>query len=390
MITLLLVIIYLSFISLGLPDSLLGSAWPAMRTDMALPVSFAGILSFIITGGTIISSLLSSKVIRRFGTGKVTAVSVGMTAFALMGFSMSPGFLWLCILAVPLGLGAGSVDAALNNFVALHYKASHMSWLHCFWGVGATAGPIIMSLFLSREAGWKIGYRTIGIIQVCLVIILFASLPLWRKVGGSTKTEELTGASPKFNDILRIHGAKPAFFTFFCYCALESSAGLWGSSYLVLIKGVSSGTAAKLVSLYYFGITLGRFISGFITMKLSNRSLIRIGEIVIIAGLVCLLLPTDIVLIQTVGFLIIGLGCAPVFPSLIHETPTRFGKDLSQAFIGIQMACAYIGSALMPPIFGFVAQRTSFALFPFFLLAALLLMTLANERINSSKTNLKL
>ena len=389
MITLLLVIIYLSFISLGLPDSLLGSAWPAMRTDMALPVSYAGILSFIITGGTIISSLLSDKVIRRFGTGKVTAVSVGMTAFALMGFSISPGFWWLCILAVPLGLGGGSVDTALNNFVALHYKASHMSWLHCFWGVGATVGPIIMSLFLSKEAGWKIGYRTIGIIQVCLVIALFVSLPLWKKVGGNTKTEELAGVSPKFIDILRIHGAKPAFFTFFCYCALESSAGLWGSSYLVLIKGVSSGTAAKLVSLYYFGITLGRFISGFITMKLSNRSLIRIGEAVIITGLACLLLPIDIVLVQTVGFLLIGLGCAPVFPSLIHETPTRFGKDLSQAFIGIQMACAYIGSTLMPPIFGFVAQRTSFGLFPFFLLAALLLMILANERINSSKTNLQ-
>ncbi len=390
MITLLLVIIYLSFISLGLPDSLLGSAWPAMRTDMALPVSYAGILSFIITGGTIISSLLSDKVIRRFGTGKVTAVSVGMTAFALLGFSISPGFLWLCFLAVPLGLGAGSVDTALNNFVALHYKARHMSWLHCFWGVGATAGPIIMSLFIGIQSGWKIGYRTIGIIQVCLVVILFASLPLWKKVGGSTKTEELTGASPSFIDILRVNGAKPAFLTFFCYCALESSAGLWGSSYLVLVKGVSSGTAAKLVSLYYFGITLGRFISGFITMKLSNRSLIRIGEAVVITGLVCLLLPIDIVLIQTVGFLLIGLGCAPVFPSLIHETPTRFGKDLSQTFIGIQMACAYIGSTLMPPIFGFIAQKTSFGLFPFFLLTALLLMILANERINSNNTNLQL
>lgn len=384
MITILLIIIYLSFISLGLPDSLLGTAWPTMRIDMALPVSYAGILSFIITGGTIISSLLSDKVIRRFGTGKVTAVSVAMTAFALLGFSISPGFWWLCILAVPLGLGAGSVDTALNNFVALHYKARHMSWLHCFWGVGATAGPIIMSIFLGRPSGWKIGYRTIGIIQVCLVIILFASLPLWKKIGGNAETEELNGDSPRFIDILRVNGAKPAFLTFFCYCALESSAGLWGSSYLVLVKGLSSETAAKLVSLYYFGITLGRFISGFITMKLRNSSLIRIGAAVIIMGLVCLLLPVNIVLIQTVGFLLIGLGCAPVFPSLIHETPIRFGKELSQAFIGIQMACAYIGSTFMPPIFGFVAQNTSFALFPFFLLAALILMILANERVKGS------
>lgn len=389
MITLLLVIIYMSFISLGLPDSLLGSAWPVMRTDMALPVSFGGILSFIITGGTIISSLLSDKVIRRFGTGKVTAVSVGMTAFALLGFSVSPGFPWLCVLAVPLGLGAGSVDTALNNFVALHYKASHMSWLHCFWGVGATVGPIIMSFYLRSESGWKMGYRIIGIIQVCLVVVLFASLPLWKLVGGSTKSEDISGDSLKFIDILRINGAKPALLTFFSYCSLESSAGLWGSSYLVLVKGISSETAAKLVSLYYFGITLGRFISGFITMKLSNSSLIRIGEAVIITGLVFLLLPVDWVFIQTVGFLLIGLGCAPVFPSLIHETPVRFGKDLSQAFIGMQMACAYVGSTLMPPIFGFIAQRTSFCLFPFFLLTASLIMIMANKRITGTKTGLQ-
>jgi len=379
----------MSFISLGLPDSLLGSAWPVMRTDMALPVSFGGILSFIITGGTIISSLLSDKVIRRFGTGKVTAVSVGMTAFALLGFSVSPGFPWLCVLAVPLGLGAGSVDTALNNFVALHYKASHMSWLHCFWGVGATVGPIIMSFYLRSESGWKMGYRIIGIIQVCLVVVLFASLPLWKLVGGSTKSEDISGDSLKFIDILRINGAKPALLTFFSYCSLESSAGLWGSSYLVLVKGISSETAAKLVSLYYFGITLGRFISGFITMKLSNSSLIRIGEAVIITGLVFLLLPVDWVFIQTVGFLLIGLGCAPVFPSLIHETPVRFGKDLSQAFIGMQMACAYVGSTLMPPIFGFIAQRTSFCLFPFFLLTASLIMIMANKRITGTKTGLQ-
>ncbi len=380
MITLLLLIIYLSFISLGLPDSLLGSAWPAIRADMALPVSYAGILSFIITVGTIVSSFLSEKVIRRFGTGAVTAVSVTMTAIALLGFSMSPGFVWLCFLAVPLGLGAGSVDAALNNFVALYYKANHMSWLHCFWGVGATAGPIVMSFFLDRAGGWKMGYRTIGVIQVCLVIILFISLPLWKKVGSEVKSGEVAGESRKFGDVLRIPGAKPAFITFFSYCALEVAAGLWGSSYLVGSRGVSAEAAAKLISLYYFGITIGRLLSGFITMKLSNRTLVRTGEVVIAAGLACIL-PWGNTLLGA-GFLLMGVGCAPIFPCMLHETPNRFGKELSQAFMGIQMAFAYIGSALMPPLFGLLAQSFSFVLYPFYLLAILAIMVSANEKTN--------
>ena len=383
MITLLLLIIYLSFISLGLPDSLLGSAWPAMRADMALPVSYAGILSFIITAGTIVSSFLSEKVIRRFGTGAVTVVSVTMTAVALLGFSLSPGFVWLCFLAVPLGLGAGSVDAALNNFVALHYKASHMSWLHCFWGVGATAGPVIMSFFLTGAGGWKMGYKTIGVIQACLVIILFISLPLWKRVGSDIKSDGTAGESRRFGDMLRIPGAKPVFITFFSYCALEAAAGLWGSSYLVGNRGISPDTAAKLISLYYFGITVGRFLSGFVTMKLNNKTLIRLGEGIIVAGLACTLLPLGNTLLIT-GFLLIGVGCAPIFPCMLHETPNRFGKELSQAFMGMQMAFAYIGSTLMPPLFGLLAQGFSFALYPFYLMALLAIMVLASEKTNLS------
>ncbi|HEX2926270.1 MAG TPA: MFS transporter [Ruminiclostridium sp.] len=382
MITLLLLIIYMSFISLGLPDSLLGSAWPAIRADLALPVSYAGILSFIITGGTIISSFLSEKVIRRFGTGAVTAVSVTMTAVALIGFSISSGFVWLCLLAVPLGLGAGSVDAALNNFVAIHYKASHMSWLHCFWGVGATAGPVIMAFFLTGEGGWRMGYRTIGIIQVCLIIILFISLPLWKKAGSEANSVEQRLQSKSLVDILRISGAKPALATFFCYCAFEAAAGLWGSSYLVINRGIAPNTAAKWISLFYFGITLGRFLSGFVTMKLSNRSLVRIGETIIAVGLICILLPMDDILL-TSGFILIGVGCAPIFPCMLHETPNRFGKDLSQAFMGIQMAFAYIGSTLMPPLFGLIAQNLSFAAYPFFLMAILAIMAISNEKTNT-------
>ncbi len=387
MVTLLLVIIYMSFISLGLPDSLLGSAWPSMRADLVMPVSYAGILSFIITSGTIISSFLSEKVIRRFGTGIVTAVSVTMTAVALLGFSIAPGFFWLCIPAIPLGLGAGSVDVALNNFVALHYKARHMSWLHCFWGVGATAGPIIMSYFLVREGGWKMGYNTIGLIQLCLVVILFISLPLWKKAGAGQESLEGTPKSRKFIDLIRIPGAKPAILTFFSYCALEAAAGLWGSSYLVISRGISANTAAKWISLYYFGITLGRFLSGFVTIKLGNRALVRLGQGIIIAGLLCILLPVGNNYILMMGFLLVGLGCAPIFPCAVHETPERFGKDLSQAFIGIQMAFAYMGSTIMPPILGFIAQKTTFAVYPYFLLIFLIVMFLSNEKTNRSAYN---
>ncbi|OPX44445.1 glucose/mannose transporter GlcP [Ruminiclostridium hungatei] len=382
MATLLLIIIYLAFISLGLPDSLLGTAWPAIMTDMSLLVSYAGILSVIISGGTIISSVLSERIIRRFGTGKVTAVSVTLTAIALLGFSLSRDFWVLCILSVPLGLGAGSVDASLNNFVALHYKASHMSWLHCFWGVGATAGPMIMSFFLAGEGGWKSGYRTIGIIQVCLIIILFISLPLWRKVGEGAGQQELSGESAGMLAILGKPGAKPALLTFFSYCAVEAAAGLWGGSYLVLNKGITAGTAAKWVSMYYFGITLGRFAAGFIAMKMENRTLVRLGQGIIAAGLICILLPLGKNSLLPAGFLLMGIGCAPVFPCLLHETPKRFGKDLSQALMGIQMASAYAGATAMPPLFGLLAQHFSFTIYPYYLLVVTAMMIVFNESTN--------
>lgn len=382
MLTLLLIIIYISFISLGLPDSLLGTAWPAMQIDLSVPISFAGILSMIVAGGTIISSFFSERIIRRLGTGLVTAVSVFMTAVALLGFYLAPGFIWLILLAIPLGLGAGSVDAALNNFVALNYEARHMSWLHCFWGVGATIGPIIMARFLSRDQGWKLGYGTIGLIQTCLVVILFISLPLWNKVNKSQEeTSEETQRSLKLNEILRIKGVKSAYLTFFCYCALEATTGLWGSSFLVIHKGISTDTAAKWISFYYFGITLGRLISGFVTMKINNKTMIRLGQFIISFGLLFIILPFGSLSLQ-MGFFLIGMGCAPIYPCMIHETPRRFGKSLSQALIGIQMACAYIGTTFMPPIFGAIAETGAIALFPSFLFIILVLMVVSSENIN--------
>ncbi|MGZ9585835.1 MFS transporter [Paenibacillus marinisediminis] len=382
MMTLLLVIIYISFISLGLPDSLLGSVWPVMRHELGAPVSYAGIISMIISCGTIISSFFSETVIRRWGTGLVTAVSVLMTAVALLGFAFAPSFIWLCLMAIPLGLGAGSIDAALNNFVALHYKAKHMNWLHSFWGIGATAGPAIMSFYLMNDRSWSLGYLTIGIIQVILVMILFMTLPLWKKAAPEAAADEASApVVMKKKDILKIRGIKPALIAFFCYCALESTAGLWGSSFLVIHRGISPETAAKWISLFYLGITLGRMASGFISAKLDNVAMVRLGLGGIAVGIVLLLLPFGNAM-NPIAFMMIGLGCAPIFPSMLHQTPKNFGSETSQSVMGIQMGCAYIGATFMPPIFGLIAQYVNIAWFPFFLLAFLLLMAFMSEKTN--------
>lgn len=381
--TVLLLIIYISFISLGLPDSLLGSAWPAINADLKVPLSYAGIVSMIISGGTIISSLNSERIIKKIGTGLVTAVSVLMTAIALLGFGLSQNFLWFVVLAVPLGLGAGSVDAALNNFVALHYEAKHMSWLHCFWGVGAATGPVIMSFFLSKSQGWNNGYLVISGIQFVLTLVLFITLPLWKKANnGNDDIEENKNIEPhKLSELIKMRGAKEVLITFFCYCALEVMSGLWGSSYLVEIRGISVEVAAKIVSLFYFGITLGRFFSGFLTMKFDNKTLIRLGQGTILLGIIVTILPFGYITLIT-GFTLIGLGCAPIYPSIIQETPNRFGKELSQAFIGIQMAFAYIGSTFIPPLFGFIADNTSLGIFPAFIFIILVIMALNSEILN--------
>ena len=382
MTTLLLLIIYISFISLGLPDSLLGSAWPVIQHEMGAPVSYAGMISMIIAGGTIVSSFYSEKIIRRLGTGLVTAISVFMTAAALIGFAVAPSILWMCVMAIPLGLGAGSVDAALNNFVALHYQAKHMNWLHCFWGVGATAGPAIMSIYLVQDNNWQMGYMSIGIIQACLVVILFLSLPLWKKFSSGAGAPQASTATPlKTSELLKIRGLKPALVAFFSYCAIEMTAGLWGSSYLVIHRGISAETAAKWISVFYLGITLGRLLAGFVSSKLSNVSMVRVGIVGIGIGILLLLLPLGDV-VYPIGFFMIGFGCAPIYPSMLHQTPQNFGSEMSQSVMGLQMACAYIGSTLMPPLFGVIAQEISIAWFPFFLLAILILMIVMSEITN--------
>ena len=382
MVTLLLAIIYLAFISLGLPDALLGAAWPSMYTEFGVPVSYAGAISMIIAFGTIVSSLQSDRLTRRFGAGKVTAASVAVTAAALFGFSVSHSFFMLCVWAIPYGLGAGSVDASLNNYVALHYASRHMSWLHCMWGVGASVGPYIMGYALTGGQGWNMGYRYIALLQVVLTAILLCSLPLWknRPVVASDGGDAASDRALSLKEIFSISGAKEVMVTFFCYCALEQTAGLWASSYLVLHHGMAAETAAKWAAWFYLGITIGRAFGGFLTMKLSDTAMIRLGQSIIVAGILFLLfLPGSMAAFA--GLILVGLGCAPIYPCIIHSTPVHFGADKSQAVIGVQMASAYVGTCLMPPVFGLIANHISIALFPVILAVILAVMVWMHERL---------
>lgn len=381
MVSLLLPVIYLAFISLGLPDSLLGSAWPVMYQELGTSVSSAGIISMIIAAGTIVSSLNSDRLNTRFGTGKITAVSVLTTAVALFGFSVSHSFLALCLWGIPYGLGAGSVDAALNNYVALHYKARHMSWLHCMWGVGCSTGPVVMGYAINRST-WNNGYRTIALFQIVLTLILFFSLPLWQKPSADASADETSVPEQRsFSRLIRVPGVKEVLTCFFCYCAVESTAGMWAASYCTLFRGIDAKRAASWASLFYIGITIGRFFCGFITMKLNDQKMIRLGQAVIAVGTILMLLPLGDSLLF-IGLILIGLGCAPIYPSIIHETPANFGADLSQGIIGIQMAFAYVGTCLMPPVFGVLGQHISFGLYPVFLMAILILMVVMAERMH--------
>ena len=382
MMHLLLAVIYVSFISLGLPDSLLGAAWPSIYQGFGVPVSYSGVIFCIISVGTVISSLQSDRLTRRFGTGGVTAISVAMTAAALFGFSVSNSFWALCLWAIPYGLGAGSVDAALNNYVALHFASRHMSWLHCMWGIGASVGPYIMGAALARDAGWYTGYRVIGVIQLVLTIIIVLSLPLWKTKTDEDAAQQTTvPAKPlTLKQIFRIPGVKADLIMFFCYCSLEQTTSLWASSYLVLNKGIAAETAASFASLFFIGITVGRALCGFLTLKWNDAQMVRMGLGFIAIGIVPLILPLGEA-VTLAGLLLIGFGCAPIYPSIIHATPSHFGAENSQAIIGVQMASAYIGNCLMPPLFGVIASHTTIAILPYYLLAILILMGYMHETL---------
>lgn len=379
MVSLLLAIIYLAFISLGLPDSLLGSAWPVMRGELGVPLSYAGVVSMIVAGGTIISSLCSDKLTKKLGAGLVTALSVGTTAAALFGFSVSNSFVAICIWAIPYGLGAGAVDAALNNYVALHYSSRHMSWLHAFWGVGVSISPYVMSYCLLHKLGWHMGYRSISVIQTALTAALFLSLPLWGK--GDDKSE-ISSKNVTLISALKIKGVPFVLTAFFAFCAFESTAGLWASSYMVGARGVGAETASRFAALFYLGETFGRFLNGFIADKFGDRKMIKVGILIMLAGVIMIIVPVGTNSIALAGLVVIGLGAAPVYPCVIHSTPVNFGRENSQALVGIQMASAYLGSTFMPPLFGVIAQNVSISIYPVYLAVFAVLMLVMTEKLN--------
>ena len=378
MVSLLLPVIYLAFISLGLPDSVLGAAWPSMYGELGAALSWAGVVSMIVSLGTIVSALCSERLTLRLGPGGVTAVSVLLTAVALLGFSLSGQFWQLCLWAVPYGLGAGSVDAALNNYVALHYESRHMSWLHCMWGLGASAGPVIMGRALAGGS-WQGGYRTIALLQFALTAVLLLSLPLWKRPQANVEGAEFK--PHPIPELLRRPGVPQVLVCFFCYCALESTAGMWAASYCTLVRGIDAGTAARWASLFYVGITVGRGVSGFLTIKVNDQNMIRLGQALIAAGTVLILLPTGQGKLFA-GLITVGLGCAPIYPSIIHETPLNFGREVSMSMTGLQMATAYVGTCLVPPAFGLLAQYVTPALYPWALAAILVLMFAMAESLH--------
>lgn len=370
--TALLMMIYLSFISLGLPDSMLGSAWPAMNVSLNAPLWGAGLVQMLISFCTIISSLNSAELIRRFGTGKLTAISVATTALALLGFSLAKNYAFLLLMAVPLGLGAGAVDAGLNNYVALHCEAKHMSWLHCFWGVGTIIGPMILSAVLRVGGSWATGYRAVGLIQCAVSALLFATLGMWKR--SNIQQEEYGAKALSVWEVLSLPGAKAGMVTFLCYCAVESTLGLWGATYISQVRGVDEATAASFGAMFYIGITVGRAISGFMAMKLLPKQMVRVGQALLALGCIFMMIPAGSTL-SGIGLVVCGLGCAPIYPNIIQDTPVNYGTENSQAAIGVQMAFAYVGSTFLPSIFGALASVGGYGLLPYFAIGICVLMT---------------
>ena len=383
MATLLLIIIYMAFISLGLPDAVLGVAWPQMRIDFSIPLDSLGLISIAVTGFTILSSLLSGYSIKKLGTHKVTYLSILLTAVALIGVSFAPSFLWIVLLSIPLGFGAGSIDTALNNYVAVHYKSHHMNWLHAFWGIGATLGPIVISTFFILGYTWRNGYLALGIAQSVILIIVFASGKLWAKNG--VQSEEQHKEDVTYKDVLKTKGVIFAMLIFVIYCAIEFGVGNWGASFLVSVRNIDKGTAGTMIGTYYAGITIGRILSGFVSFKFSNRKLIIMGISILIVASTILLFPLPIYLLFPLFFLQ-GIGLAPIFPSMIHETPVRFTENKSQHVIGLQMASAYVGASIIPALFGVIARRTSLGLYPSFILGLAIIILIVNKILNM-KTN---
>ena len=383
MATTLLIIIYIAFIGLGIPDSLFGTAWPAIYSEFELPISFGSFVTVIVSCGTVLSSVISSKIISRLGTNKVSAYSTLLTALALLGFSFAPNLWVMCFLAIILGIGAGAIDVALNNYVALHYSATHMSFLHCFYGVGVSVSPYILSLVIAGNFGWRGGYRIAFAIQLIITLLLFLSLPLWRKAhGGENESEENTHKYLSFGSVLKIPGVKMMCSLFIASCAIECTCGGWGSTFLVEYKHLPAEKAAQIIMIYYIGMTLGRFLSGVLAAKLHSWKIIKLGQIVLGLALLLLILPGGVYLCA-LGMFLIGLGNGPLFPNFNYLTPENFGSDVSQSVIGIQMASAYIGIMLAPTLCGLLGQVFGMVIFPYYLILFYAIMIPVTIRIKT-------
>ena len=383
MATTLLIIIYIAFIGLGIPDSLFGTAWPAIYSEFELPISFGSFVTVIVSCGTVLSSVISSKIISRLGTNKVSAYSTLLTALALLGFSFAPNLWVMCFLAIILGIGAGAIDVALNNYVALHYSATHMSFLHCFYGVGVSVSPYILSLVIAGNFGWRGGYRIAFAIQLIITLLLFLSLPLWNKVhGGESKSEENAHKDLSFGSVLKIPGVKMMCSLFIASCAIECTCGGWGSTFLVEYKHLPAEKAAQIIMIYYIGMTLGRFLSGVLAAKLHSWKIIKLGQIVLGLALLLLILPGGVYLCA-LGMFLIGLGNGPLFPNFNYLTPENFGSDISQSVIGIQMASAYIGIMVAPAVCGLLGQVFGMVIFPFYLIVFYAIMIPVTIRIKT-------
>lgn len=370
---LLAAIIYIAFISLGLPDSMLGAAWPMMYADLNVPISYAGFISMTVCGGTVVSSIMYSRLARRIPTGIVTAISVAMTAIALMGFSFAPTFPAIIALAVILGLGAGAVDAGLNNYVAIHFKARAMSFLHASWGIGTTVGPFLLSYLISIGYGWREGYRILSTGQFIICIMLFVSLPLWKKAENAENCEA-TAPIPEYRRFCK-RAVIPAILAFFAYCSMENTAMIWSATFLVEARGFSEGLAAVSAGVLFWGMTAGRLFSGFISDRLGDRKMLAIGET---ASLIAILLIAFIPgRLSVAALFLLGFGFGPIYPSMIHQTPEYFGVERSSEIMGLEMASAYVGSMFMPPVFGLIGRRISMDVFPLFALFFLILHTVA-------------
>lgn len=382
MVALLISLVYLAFIALGLPDSLLGAAWPSMHRQIGAAFENAGFITMIFASGTIVSSLLSDRITRRLGAGLTTAIGVLALGGAIFGISTARSFWMLMAWAVPYGFAAGTIDAALNNYVARHFSSRYMSWLHAFWGVGAVISPYIMSYSLTRSMGWEGGYFTVSMIQIAIAMAIFISLPLWKKKGGGAPPAEERGKAMPLREVLRIRGVKLILPAFFAYCAVEASTMLWASSYLVVQRGIAEEIAARHASLFFWGIMSGRFLGGFIADKFGDRNMIRGSVVIMLAGIAMIILPVQPDMVSLTGLVVLGLGCSTVYPSIIHSTPHNFGKENSRAIIGVQMAGAYTGTTLMPPLLGQIARFTGIGFYPVFILIFTGLLFLMTELLN--------